>query len=199
MTEKQIDRIKLRIKKQRAALVAEKRLYGGFHDGGGRRYYIADLYLQIVDYKGAITYKKWFDKNFPDDIGDAMMSLNWSIAYHGLDKIKEAEIYAVDTAFQNIYIHGLLLDKAVDKIDMFEPENDILDYTETNLKDFKKLVTKSYRDWLSSFMNTDEYKEPITRFISLNKLLKDEKDHDKRIELHNYIRDLVILNINRIK
>ena len=120
MTEKQINKIQLKIKKQRAALVTEKRLFGGFHDGGGRRYYIADLYLQIADYKGAITYKRWFDKNFPDDIGDAMLSLNWSIAYHGLTKIKEAEIYAIDTAFQNVYLHRLLLNRSVDRIDMYE-------------------------------------------------------------------------------
>jgi hypothetical protein len=199
MTEKQIDRIKLKIKKQRTALVAEKRLYGGFHDGGGRRYYIADLYIQIADYKGAITYKKWFDKNFPDDIGDAMMSLNWSIAYHGLDKFKEAEIFAIDTAFQNIYLHGLLLDRVVDRIDMFEPGYDILDYTESHLKDFKKSVTKSYLDWLSIFMTTDDYKVSVNRHIAISKLLVDEKDHKNRIKLLDNTRELIKLNKNKIK
>ena len=80
MTEKQIEKIKLSIKKHRTALTAEKRLYGGFDDSAGRRYYISDLYMRIADFKGAITYKKWFDKNFPDDIGGPLLSLNWSIA-----------------------------------------------------------------------------------------------------------------------
>jgi hypothetical protein len=197
MTEKQIDKVKLKIKEQRAALVAEKRLYGGFHDGRGRRYYIADLYIQIADYKGAISYKKWFDKNFPDDIGDAMMSLNWSIAYHGFDKLKDAEIYAIDTAFQNIYLHGLLLDRVVDKIDMFESGYDILDYTETHLKDFKKLTTKSYLDWLAGFMETDDYKVPVNRFIAISKLLVDENERKKRIKLQDSIRVLKMMNINK--
>jgi len=58
MTEKQIEKIKLSIKKHRTALTAEKRKFGGFDDSAGRRYYISDLFLRIADYKGAITYKK---------------------------------------------------------------------------------------------------------------------------------------------
>lgn len=65
MTEKQIEKIRLSIKKHRAALTAEKRIYGEFDDSQGRRYYISDLYMKLGDYKGAITYKKWFDKKFP--------------------------------------------------------------------------------------------------------------------------------------
>jgi hypothetical protein len=199
MTEKEIDNIKLKIKNQRAALVAEKRLYGGFHDGGGRRYYIADLYVQIADYKGVIMYKKWFDKNFPDDIGDAMMSLNWSIAFYGLGQINETKIYTIDTAFQNVYLHGLLVDREVSQIDMYEHRYDMLEYAKSMIKDCKKVSTKSYLDWLTTFINTDEYKGPINKFIALNKLLKDENNGDKRIDLLNYIRDLENMNKNKKK
>ena len=57
MTDKQIEKIKLSIKKHRAALTAEKRLYGGFDDSAGRRYYISDLYMKIADYKGVEVEK----------------------------------------------------------------------------------------------------------------------------------------------
>jgi hypothetical protein len=199
MTEKQIEKIKIKIKQIRAALTAEKRLYGGFHDGNGRRYYISDLYLQIADYKGAITYKKWFDKNFPDDIGDAMISMNWSIAYHGLGKTKEAEVYTIHTSFQNIYLHGFLLDRSVERIDIYEPGYDLLEYTKSQIKEFRKVVTKSYLDWLSGFVETDVYKIPINRFIAISKLLKDESDPKSRIKLYDAIRDLEKANMNKIK
>ena len=80
MTEKQIEKIRLSIKKHRAALTAEKRKFGGFFDNRARRYYISDLYMQISDYKGTITYKKWFNKNFPNNIKTPLLSLHWSIA-----------------------------------------------------------------------------------------------------------------------
>jgi hypothetical protein len=190
MTDKQIEKIKLSIKRHRAALTAEKRKFGGFHDGSGTRYHISDLYIRISDYKGTINYKKWFDKNFPDDVGDAVLSLNWSIAYYGLGQVRETKIFTIDTAFQNVYFHGLLLDRVVDKIDMYESGQDILEFTKSYIADCKKVVTKSYLDWLSNFMDTDEYKIPINRFIALNKLLKDENNQGKRIGLIKQIRDL---------
>jgi hypothetical protein len=157
------------------------------------------LYLQIADYKGAITYKKWFDKNFPDDIGDAMISMNWAIGYHGLGKTKEAEVYTIHTSFQNIYLHGFLLDRSVERIDIYEPGYDLLEYTKSQIKEFRKVVTKSYLDWLSGFVETDVYKIPINRFIAISKLLKDESDPKSRIKLYDAIRDLEKANMNKIK
>jgi len=199
MTEKQIEKIKLAIKKNRAALSAEKRKFGGFFDNSGRRYYISDLYIKIADYKGAITYKKWFDKNFPDDIGSSLLSLNWSIAYFELGKIAEAKIYTIDTAFQNIYLHDLLIGKEVKRIGMYEHGHDMLDVAKSIIKDYKKIVTQTYLEWLTVFMDTDEYKEPINKYIELSKLLKDENDKDKWIELLDQISELEDKNKNRKK
>lgn len=195
MTEKQIEKIRLTIKKNRAALTAEKRKFGGFDDSGGRRYYISDLYMSIPDYKGVITYKKWFDKNFPDDIGGPFLSLSWSIAYYEIGKITESKIYSIDTAFQNVYLHDLLLDKEVKRIDMYEHGYDMLEFAKSMIKDCKKVSTQNYLDWIKVFMDTEEYRKPINKFIALNKLLKDENKTDKRGELLDQISDLV--NENR--
>ena len=197
MTEKQIEKIRLSIKKHRAALIAEKRKYGGYDDSVGRRHYISELYMRIADYKGVITYKKWFDKNFPDDIGGPILSLNWSIAFHSLDQIADTKIYTIDTAFQNVYLHGLLLNKEVHRIDMYEDGYNMLEFTHSLMNYCRKVVTDQYIAWLSEFIETVDYKEPVNRFIALNKLLKDESDTDNRIELIGYIRDLEIKNKNR--
>ena len=190
MTEKQIERVRLSIKKHRAVLTAEKRKFGGFFDNRAIRYHIANLYMKIADYKGTITYKRWFDKNFPEDIGSPLLSLHWSIAYYELGKIKEAKIYTIDTALQNIYLHELLLDRKVKHIDMYEFGRDMLEHAQLIRKEYGKEATDSYLNWLSAFIETDEYKEPINKFIELSKLLKDEENHDRRIELHGEIRTL---------
>jgi len=199
MTDKQIAKIKLSIKKHRAILSAEKRKYGGFDDSAGRRYYISDLYMRIADYKGVIIYKKWFDKNFPDDIGGPFLSLSWAISYFQLGNIIEAEIFTIDTAFQNVYLHGLLLGKEVIRIDMYEQGFDMLEFAKSMLKECKKVTTKQYLDWLEIFMDTDEYIEPINKFIALNKLLEDEHNTDNRLELLHHIRELENRNKNRSK
>jgi hypothetical protein len=199
MTEKQIEKIRLSINKHRSALTAEKRKFGGFDDSAGRRYYIFDLYMRIADYRGMIIYKKWFDKNFPDDIGAPLLSLDWAIAYFELGQITEAKIYTIDTAFQNIYLHGLLLDREISRIDMYEHGYDMLEFAKSMIKDCKEASTKPYLDWLARFMDTEEYKVPINKFIALNKLLKDESSQDKRIELFRYITELENTNKKRTK
>ena len=199
MTEKQIERVRLNIKKQRGALAAERKKFGGYFDNSGRRYGISGLYMSISDYKGTIVYKRWFDKNFPGDIGASLLSLHWSIAYYELGKLKEAKIYTIDTAFQNIYLHKLLLDKEVSKIGMYEDGRDMLEFAQLMNKDHRKVVTDSYLNWLSTFIETDEYKEPVNEFIALSIQLKDDVSHDKWIKLHGKIRALQKMNLNNNK
>lgn len=68
MTEKQIERVKTKIKKIKAALAADKKRWGGFYDDSrGLRYAPPRLYIQIADFSGGLRYMNWFQKNFPDD------------------------------------------------------------------------------------------------------------------------------------
>jgi hypothetical protein len=196
MTEKQINKIKELIKRNRAILVAEKKKFGGYDDSAGRRYYISDLYLQIADYSGALVYKKWFDKNFPEDGGSPIISSNWAIAFHSQGLVKDCKIYTIDTAFQNVYFHGLLLDREVKLIEMYDPYgNEMLEHTKSMVKDYKRIVTKVYIDWLSEFIESNEYKVQVNKFISLLKLLAIETESKKRIVILNRIRELEKLNL----
>jgi len=198
MTEKQIEKIRLSIKNHRSALTAEKRKFGGFDDNTGRRYYISDLYLRIADYSGVLTYKKWFDKNFPDDCGTPILSLNWAIAFYSCGQIENCKIYTLDTAFQNVYLHGLLLDREVKLIDMYDPNgNELLERTKSWIRDCKRIVTKPYKEWLSAYIDSNEYNEPINRFISLLILLANEIDDNNRILILNRIRDMEQLNLRK--
>lgn len=84
-------------------------------------------------------------------------------------------------------------------IDIYGRGYDMLEYAKRVIKHCKKVSTQPYLGWLVSFMNTDEYLEPVNQFIALNKLFKDESDRDKRIELLAQIRDFEIRNKNKIK
>ncbi len=79
---------------------------------------------------------------------------------------------------------------------MYEHGYDMLEFAKSMTKDCKKICTQRYLDWLTTFMDTDEYKEPVNKFIGLNKLLKDENEKDKRIQLLDHIRALERMNKN---
>jgi hypothetical protein len=48
-------------------------------------------YVQLGDYAGGLRYTRWFDKNFPDDIGYPDFLFEWTIILFRNAKLKEAE------------------------------------------------------------------------------------------------------------
>ena len=92
MTEKQAEKIQLKIKKIEAELAADKRRWGGFYDDSrGVRYLPTELYVKLQDWNGGLRYMRWFEKNFPDDIGFPDFLFEWTIILFKKGKLKEAE------------------------------------------------------------------------------------------------------------
>ena len=79
MTPKQIERVRSKIKQIRATFAAEKRKFGAYDDSRGLRYLPLEYYIKLQDYKGGLTYTRWFQKNFPDDIGFPDFLFEWTI------------------------------------------------------------------------------------------------------------------------
>ncbi len=175
MTERQIENIKKKIKFCRARLAAEKRMYGGYDDSAGLRYIIPEFYFKIRDYKGALVYFRWFSKAFPDDIGFPVFNLLWSAAYFENNKIPQAVNKAYETAFSNTYLLDLINGK--DPVQMYKSETigfENLEYARQIYKDCMKLVTLEFQIWISNLSESDDFKANLNKFISLQKLIKDE-------------------------
>jgi hypothetical protein len=103
MTEKQIERIRNTIKVYRSRLAGEKKRFGGYFDNGGVRYKIPELYIQLGDYKGALTYFRWFEREFSDDCGFPFFDLFWSFTYFKNKREKDAIRLAYRTF--DLYFH----------------------------------------------------------------------------------------------
>ncbi|MDO1446330.1 tetratricopeptide repeat protein [Rhodocytophaga aerolata] len=184
MTEKQIQKVRDTIKKHKAALSLEKRKFGGYDDSYGRRYVIAELYLKIADYKGAATYFRWFEKNFPDDIGYPLFYLAWAVTLFERGKLEEAKIKTIQTNFLNTYLFDVILSNETHPIDKSETIGfESLSYAIEIKQDCDKVVSKDYLNWLAEFIQTEFYLSTMNRFISLRKLLQDENDIVQRRKL----------------
>ena len=175
MTEKQIERIKKTIKFYRARLTAEKRIHGDYDDSAGLRYIIPELHFQIRDYKGALVYFRWFSKAFPDDTGFPFFNLLWSASFFENNKIPEAIQKAYETAFSNTYLLELIAGRdtvQLDKSEMIGYEN--LEYAKQIYKDCIQLITLEFQIWVSNRSEYDDFKANLNKFISIQKLIKDE-------------------------
>ncbi len=94
------EKIERKIEKIKKLLAADKRKWGAWDDSRGLRYLPPGLYIQIEDWAGGLKYLKWFEKNFPDDMGMPEFLFEWTIILFNSNKIKEAESKTMQTFFQ---------------------------------------------------------------------------------------------------
>lgn len=191
MTPKQRERIQTKIKKIRFALTEEKRIYGGYHDGSGLRYATLELYIKIQDYKGGLNFTRWFDKNFPDDIGNPIFLFEWTIILFKNNKIKDAESKAIITYFSNSYLFDKFFDRPIIPIEKYE-------YSNLNIPEFTEYLTYTknntylidFADWLADFEKTDRFEKIKIKFLEITKRLKTETDAETRSFLRRQLNQL---------
>jgi hypothetical protein len=181
MTPKQIERIQTKIKNIRAALVAEKRKFGGFFDSRGLRYMPLPLFIKIQDYKGGLVYLRWFKKNFPDDIGFPDFLFEWTLILFKNGKFKDAEIKAIECYFSNSYLFDKYFGKEIIPIKKYENSNmsssEFVNYfnyssSQTELNEFS--------EWLLNFERSEKFQKIKEKYLRINKRLLSEEDYETR-------------------
>lgn len=175
MTEKEIEKIRDTIKKLRDQLAGEKRRFGDYSDNGGRRYIIPELYIRIRDYRGGLNYYRWFTREFPDDTGFPSFNLFCTMILFQNEKIHEAKRAAYKTAFSNTYLIDVICNLPVVNIDKSEPEDsESLSYALEIAERYDQLLTKAFKTWLCSLNLSDEFVRNLKKYVSIQKLVKDE-------------------------
>ena len=184
MTPRQVEKIEKQIAAIRKVLADKKRKWGGYHDGRGLRYAPPQYYIKLNDFKGSMTYYRWFSKNFPDDMGALVFLFEWCMTLFKNAKLKEAEKKALQTFMANTYLIDKFLGNPFHSFDKLqssewqkEQVNQYLPYRadQGNLNDF------AY--WLSQFVLTAKYQETTQTFIAIEVQLLTEPRGSKRSEL----------------
>lgn len=187
MTAKQIERVKVKIDKYKKALAADKKYWGGFyHDGQGIRYIIPEQYLKIKDYKGALRYFNWFEKNFADDSGFPIFLFEWTFTLFKCGKLVEAEKKAHRTFFSNTYLFDKFLGKEPLQLDKnesstWEFESLVQHFTYTN-KD-KEFI--EFGEWIEGVLQSRIFLDKANEFVELERQLKNEPTGKRRTEIVN--------------
>lgn len=184
MTPRQRERLLKIIENIRRTLAAEKRKFGGYDDSRGLRYRPVKYYIRLQDYKGGLTYLRWFSRNFPDDAGFPDFLFEWTIILFKCGKTKEAEHKAFETFRANTYLFDKFFGRPVTPIEKWESSNlenpgftEYVDYSsgQTELADFS--------DWLNQLLATEEFKTRCEKLIEIHKQLLKVNDLKKRREL----------------
>ncbi len=192
MTDKQIDRIKLKIDKYKNALALDKKHWGGYyHDGQGIRYLIPKLYIQISDYKAALRYFNWFDKNFPDDSCYPIFLFEWTFVLFKNNKLAEAEKKLHLTFFSNTYLLDKFLGKDFLELDKNESSNwEFQSLTEYFHYSKNEIKYTDFANWVSLKLLTRIFLDKANRFIEIEQKLKKEPVGETRTKLVNELSKL---------
>jgi tetratricopeptide (TPR) repeat protein len=107
-------KIREQIKRSERALAQEHKALGAIRDGAGQRYWLGTLYLLLGDLPGALKSFAWFAKTFPDDRGEPLQYLCWSLALYRNGQLEAAVQKLQQTMLMNLYLlpHLLGLDQA---------------------------------------------------------------------------------------
>jgi len=189
MTEKQINKVKLKIKKYKKALAFDKKQCGGYYDDGrGIRYIIPELYVKIKDYKGGQRYFNWFDKNFPDDTCYPIFLFEWTFVLFKCNKLVEAEQKLHLTFFSNTYLLDKFLDNEFLELNKNENSNwekkSLMEHFHYN-KNGEEFI--AFANWTIEQLQTRFFLNKANRFIEIEQLLKTEPVGLKRTLLVNEV------------
>lgn len=181
MTDKQKHRIKDKIKKIKSTLTAEKRKYGAFDDSRGLRYLPTQWSIRIGDYDGGLKYVKWFNKNFPDDMGFPGFLFESTIILFKTAQLKEAEDCAMRTYFSNIFLFDTYFKKELHHVDKnvnasFQQADYLQNFDYSHDQD----DFLEFSDWLSKFIRSDRFVKTKNKFDDIEKQLETEPVGQRR-------------------
>ncbi len=175
MTPREIEKLKKQITDVKKALAAEKRKYGDYHDSRGMRYYPPKVYLKLQDYKGGLTYTKWFHKNFSDDSCYPDFLFAWTVILFKTGNIKDAEKKAFETFCSNTYLFDKFFGNPIVKIDKYEYSNiDIPEFTESFEYSSKQSELYDFSDWLLKYIDSERFCMLSIKFKNIYKKLKQK-------------------------
>ena len=102
-------KIKERIRRYERAFAKDELEYGFIRDGYGKRYFLGLLYLLLDDLDGAYNSFEWFKITFPDDDGEPLHCLCWTLTLYRKNMLQTASDKLIQTILQNLFNNVVLI------------------------------------------------------------------------------------------
>lgn len=177
-------KIKARIRSYERKLQEEQKEYGFINDGYGRRYLLGPLYMLINDNEGTLRSYAWFEAEFPNDVGEPLQYLCWTLALYRAGDLEAAARKLRQTMFSNLYIIPRLLGQDQEELDIWHGSNlaekAYLEYIPLALFE---LWDEAALKWAQETYNSTEMFRKRERYIEIYRQLKTESPGPKRSRL----------------
>jgi hypothetical protein len=168
-------KIRARIRRYERALRQEQERFGHIGDGYGKRYLLGPLYLLMGDTEGALRSFAWFEQTFPDDSGEPLHVLCWTLALYRRGERDKAAAKLFQTMLSNLYLIPHVLGIEQEAIDMWYPSNLAEEsYLEYVPGEILALWEPAALEWLYMVYHSEPFCRVRRRYIEIYTQLKDE-------------------------
>ncbi len=177
-------KIKARIRSYERKLQKELAEHGFINDGYGKRYLLGPLHMLIGDNEGALQSYAWFETEFPDDIGEPMQYLCWTLALYRAGDLETAARKLRQTMFSNLYLIPRLLGQDQETLDIWHGSNLVRKaYLEHIPSELFALWDEVALEWAEKTYHSPDMLRKRERYIALYRQLKTEAPGAKRSQL----------------
>jgi hypothetical protein len=181
---KEPKKIRARIRRYERGLRHELETYGAIDDGYGKRYLLGPLYLLMDDLEGALESFAWFERTCPDDVGEPVHFLCWSLALYRSGDTAQAVQRLRQTMLSNLYLIPHLLGREQDELDIWHGTNyeqkGFLEYVPSEIW---ALWDAPALRWAEKTYDSPEFCRIRTRYIEIHERLKSEPRGPRRSAL----------------
>lgn len=173
-----------RAARYRKALTAEHKKFGAIDDSGGKRYRIGPLYILAGEPGKAVTYYRWFAKQFPDDVGEPLHLIYWVLALLRVGKASDAAKKLLEVMVRNLYVLPALAGLPRPEYDIWHSSNwETPEYMKEVPKDLCPPLTNEERSWIGALYGSFLFQRVRDEYISAFGALKHEHDVKARREI----------------
>jgi len=155
-----------------ARLLKEKTEYGAIMDRQGNRYYIPELLMQANELEKGKIYYDWYQKEFPDDIGEPNLFVQWMQLFYCLGEHEMALNIAKRLIHLNVHAIPRLLGHRVNPIADFWYNSNYANpdyFTESEVAEMS--FPAGFISWLGQEYNKPAMQTLVSTYIALQQKL----------------------------
>lgn len=177
-------KIKAQITRYERALQKEYEMYQFIDDSNGNRYLVGPLYLLMGDVVGAVKSFAWFERMFPDDIGEPGQLLCWALALYRAGDEAGAARKLRKAMLANLYLLPHLFKRPQPTLSIWHGSNwQAASYLREIAPEYWGLWDAEALAWAERVYESTEFLQVRTRYIEIEEQLKNEPVGPRRSEL----------------